>query len=76
MSLKVLDFFRSKKGGNPSFSSSSTGFPKALWIGEHARPGDKREAREGEGGGVMGTSIEPASPKSDRERLGTRQRLS
>ena len=48
-----------------------------LGIGEHARAGDKREAREGEGGGgVMGTSMEPASPKSDRERLGTRQRLS
>ena len=51
---KVLEFFCSKKDGDPVFPASSTGFPKALGIGEHARAGDKREAREGEEGGGGG----------------------
>ena len=63
---KVFEFFCSKKGGNPVFPASSTGFPKALGIEEHARAGDKREAREGEegeGGGGDGDEHRARVPK-------------
>ena len=54
------------KGGNPVFPVSSTVFPKALGIEEHARAGDKREAREGEergGGGGDGDEHRVRVPK-------------
>ena len=76
---KSLNFFVQRRVGTLFSLPPPQAFPR-LWGLRNTRELETSEKRErgkrGEGVGVMGTSIEPASPESDRERLGTRKRLS